>query len=44
MKNVTVVSEDRFFLLIDCLNRYKTQRICDEAVDDCLAAVKFIPD
>ena len=23
---------------------YKTQRICNEAVDDCLAASKFIPD
>ena len=23
---------------------YKTQRICDEAVADCLAAIKFTPD
>ena len=25
-------------------NRYKTLKTCDEAVDDCLAALKFIPD
>ena len=25
-------------------DRYKTQRICDEAVDVCLAALKFIPN
>ena len=25
-------------------NRYKTQRICDGPADDCLAALKFIPD
>ena len=24
--------------------KYKTQRMCDEAIDDCLAALKFIPD
>ena len=24
--------------------RYKTQKMCDEAVDDCLAAPKFTPD
>ena len=25
-------------------DEYKTQRMCDEAVDDCLVALKFIPD
>ena len=32
------------FMLIYCPDRYKTQKMCDKAVDDCLAAVKFIPD
>ena len=27
-----------------CLDRYKTQEICDEAVDSYLAALKFVPD
>ena len=26
------------------LDKYKTQKMCDEAVDDCLAALKIIPD
>ena len=39
----SVVSED-FFMLLYCPNKYKTQRMCDETVDDCLAALKFIPD
>ena len=38
-----VVSEDPF-LIVYCLDKYKTQKMCDEAVDDCLAAMKFIPD
>ena len=38
-----VVSEDRF-LIVYCPNKYETQRMCDEAVDDFLAALKFIPD
>ena len=38
-----VAPEDPF-LIVYCPYKYKTQRICDEAVDDCLAAVKFIPD
>ena len=25
-------------------DQYKTQQMCDEAVDDCLAALKFTPD
>ena len=27
-----------------CPDKYKTQKMCDETVDDCLAALKFIPD
>ena len=37
------IPEDLFMLLY-CPDKYKSQAICDEAVDDCLAAVKFIPD
>ena len=29
---------------IYCPDKYKTQKKCDEAVDDYLAALKFIPD
>ena len=38
-----IVSEDPFFKQY-CSNRYKTQRMCDEAIDDSLAASKFITD
>ena len=38
-----VISEDPF-TRIYCTDRYKTQKMCDEAVDDCLAALKFIPN
>ena len=38
-----VASEDPF-LIVDCSDRYKTQRMCDDAVDDSLAALKFVPD
>ena len=31
-------------LTVYCPDKYKTQKMCDEAVDDCLAALKFIPD
>ena len=27
-----------------CLNRYKTQKMCDEAVDDRLSPLKFVSD
>ena len=37
------VSDD-FFMLIYCPNRYKTQKTCDEAADDCLGALKLFPD
>ena len=36
-----VVSKD-LFILIYCPDRYKTQRMCDEAVDDCLTALKLL--
>ena len=32
------------FILKYCLDRYKTQEMCYEAVDGCLPALKFIPD
>ena len=38
-----VVSEDPF-LIVYCSNKYIAQRMCDEAVDDSLAALKIIPD
>ena len=36
-----VISEDHF-MLINCPDRYKTQRMCDEAVV-CLVALKICP-
>ena len=39
----SVVSEDPF-LIVYCPDKYKTQRMCDEAVDDFLTALKLIPD
>ena len=33
----SVVSENPF-MIVYCSNRNKTQRMCDEAVDDCLEA------
>ena len=38
-----VVSED-LPLIVYCPDKYITQRMCDEAVDDSLAALKLIPD
>ena len=38
-----IVSEDPF-LIFYCPDKYKTQRMCDEAVDYCLASSNFIPD
>ena len=38
-----VVSEDTFSIFY-CPDKYKIQRMYDEAVDDCLAALKFITD
>ena len=36
-----VLSEDPF-MIVYCPDRYKTQRMCDEAVDDSLVALKLI--
>ena len=38
-----VISEDPFFIVYRT-DRYKSQKMCDEAVDDSLAALKFIPN
>ena len=38
-----VGSEDPFFIRYDP-DKYKTQRMCDEAVEDYLAILKFVPD
>ena len=32
------------FMLPYCLDKYKTQKMCDEAVKDCLTAFTFVPD
>ena len=40
---MTVVSEDPF-LIVHSPDKYITQRMCDKAVDDSLAALKLIPD
>ena len=37
------VSEDPF-LIACCPDKYKTQRMCDEAAADSLAALELIPD
>ena len=37
-----VVFEDPF-LRVYYPDKYKTQRMCDKAVDDSLAALKFVP-
>ena len=37
------VSEDPF-LIVYCRGKHVTQKMCDEAVDDCLPALTFIPD
>ena len=38
------VFSDEPFMLMYRLVRCKIQKMCDEAVDSCLAASKFIPD
>ena len=32
------------FLVVYCPDKYKTQKICDKAIYDLLAALKLIPD
>ena len=31
------------FLLKYCLNRYKTQELCEKAINDFLPTLKFVP-
>ena len=38
-----VTSEDSL-MLVCCPDRYKTQRLCDKAVNDYVAALKLIHD
>ena len=38
------VSSEDPFLIVYCPNKYKTERMCDEAVDDPLASLQLIPD
>ena len=38
-----VISKDPFSI-VHCPNKYEAQRMCDEAVDDCLGALQFIPE
>ena len=37
------VSEDHF-LIVYCPDKYETQGMCDEVVDDSLTAWKLVPD
>ena len=37
------ISEDSFSVKY-VPDQYKTKEMCDNAVDDCLAALKFVPD
>ena len=39
----TVVPKDPS-VIVYCPDKYKTERMCDGAVDDCLTALKLIPD
>ena len=36
-------NSDDLFLIRYVPDQYKTQQICDKVVDDCLAALKFVP-
>ena len=38
-----IISEDPFSIRY-VPDQYKTQKMCDKAVDDCLAALKFVSD
>ena len=37
------ISEDPF-MLVYCPNKHKTQKLWDEAIEDCLAAFKLLPE
>ena len=42
---IWIFSKDTcLILIVYCLDRYKSQRTCDEAVDDSLAALRFVSD
>ena len=43
-KCVTELFLKILFLVLYCPDKYKTQRVYDEAIDNCLAALKFVPD
>ena len=43
-KYVTELLLKIIFLIVHCPDKYKLQRMCDEAVDNSLAALKLIPD
>ena len=39
----TIIFEDPFSIRY-VPDQYKTQQMCHKAVDDCLAALKFVPN
>ena len=39
----SIISEDPFSLRY-LSDQYKTQKMCDKAVEDCLGGLKFVPD
>ena len=39
----SIISKDPFSIRY-VPDQYKTQKMCDKAVDDCLAVLKLIPD
>ena len=39
----SIICEDPFWIRY-VPDQYKTQQMCDKAVDDCLAALKFLPN
>ena len=43
-KCATVLFVKILFSIRYDLDQYKTQQMCDKAVDDCLAALQFVPD
>ena len=38
------IISDNSFSIRYVPDQYKTQKMCDKAVDDCLATLKFAPD
>ena len=33
-----------YFLIVHCLDKYKTEKMCDKTAGDCLASLEFVPD